>query len=271
MGLGLGLGPSLRGRRAPVSGYDPGAVALFARMTVQPDATRKQLISDRFVAGKAFSFWAKMDALWVHAAHDSQAGRMNWLAPIYDCLPINSPAFTTDRGFMGDGSSSYLDTGFNPSTAVSPKFVQDSGVLGIRSNTATAGTAGSLAGYYDTGAGTGSTINPRAIGDIFSLRLNSAAAINSGGTSMTSVGMFVSSRLNSTAIVAYREGAVFKPSTASTSQVPPNGNFRLGSINSASFRACQFSMGFVGAGLTDQEVLDMFNWFEPYRIAVGVT
>lgn len=30
-------------------------------------------------------------------------------------------------------------------------------------------------------------------------------------------------------------------------------------------------MAFVGSGFTDQEALDMYNWFETYRIAVGVT
>jgi len=248
--------------------YDPDATALFARMTVQPDATRKQLISDRFVAGKAKSFWAKLDAIWVHAAHTSEAGRFNWLGNVYNCTPFNSPAFTTDRGFMGDGSSSYLSTGFNPATAVSPKFTQNSGCMGVRSNTDNAAN-GSLAGFFDTTLSVGTSINPRATGDAITGRLNSAASTNFG-VSSSSIGMFAMSRVDSANISAYRQGSLVS-SAASASTAPPSGAFRLGAITDASFRACQFSMGWISSGLTAQEHLDLFNWFEPYRTAVGVT
>ena len=47
-------------------------------------------------------------------------------------------------------------------------------------------------------------------------------------------------------------------------------SLRIGAISATSLRACQFSMGFISGGLTEQEALDLFNWFETYRIAVGV-
>lgn len=261
------------GRPLAYSFQNAEAAALVARFAVQPDNTRKALIDGQFTAGKAKSFWAKLDALWAHAAHASDAARLNWLGSVYDCLTVNNPVFTVDRGYMGNGSSSYLDTQFNPTTAVSPHYTQDSGAVGIRSNTDNTGT-GSLAGFFDTTNQRGTTINPRvdSTNNQAAYRANqgSTAVNSSAQTSTSSIGMFVANRVGASDIRGYREGvSIAAGITAST--VLANGNIRLGSINATSFRACQFSMGYIAGGLTDQEVQDIYNWFEPYRIAVGVT
>lgn len=246
--------------------YEPEAIALFARMSVQPGTARKNLISSRITAGKAYSFWNKLDALWIHAAHDAQAARLNWLGNVYNCSTVNNPVFTTDRGYLGDGSTSYLDTGFNPTTASSPKFTQNSGTLGIRCNTNNA-ASGSLAGFYDGTKGT--TINPYD-GSTFSARLNQASATYSAaGAVTTSVGMTVVSRTGASSLALYRDG-VLKASDSMASSALANGNLRLGSISASSFRACELSMSFVASGLTAQEVQDIYNWFDVYRAAVGV-
>lgn len=256
----------------PLPVYDPLAAALFARMTVDPSLDRKTLVNDRIVAGKLKSFWAKLDALWVHAAHDAQAGRLNWLTGSYDCVPINNPSFTTDRGYMGDGSGSYLDTGFNPTTAVGANYTQNSGSLGIRSNTENVGT-GSLAGFYDTAAQRGTTINPKIDNtnqqSAFRLNTGSAGITTAAMSTPSSIGMFVANRTGSTVLSGFRDGVKIGTSSAASVALA-NGNMRLGSINASSFRACQFSMGFIAGGLTDQEAQDVFDWFEPYRAAVGI-
>lgn len=248
------------------------AAALVARFSTPADNDRKALIDGRFTVGKAKSFWAKLDALWVHAAHAAEAGRLNWLGDIYNCLPVNNPTFTVDRGYLGNGSSSYLDTQFNPASASSPKFTQDSGALGVRSNTDNTGI-GSLAGFFDTSATKGTTINPRssAVTNRATYRVNTAntALDTPDGASPSAVGMFVANRVGSADLRGYRQGILVGTSTVA-SLTPANGNFRLGSINSTSFRACQFSMGFISSGLTNQEVQDIYDWFEPYRIAVGI-
>ncbi|KQT54644.1 hypothetical protein ASG43_03390 [Aureimonas sp. Leaf454] len=267
-GLTLGLGAGALGAGGEGQGptYDPDATALFARFATQPDATRKQLISDRFVAGKAKSFWSKLDALWVHAAHAPEAGRLNWLGDIYNCIPVNNPAFTTDRGYMGDGSTSYLNTGFNPFVETAAKYSRLSGTLGVRSNTNNS-SGGSLAGFHDGGKGT--TINPRDAGNSVTFRVNQASASFTAGNG-TSVGMFCASRNGATDAVVARDGVVIQRTAIAAEAAVANGTFRLGAITNASMRACQFAMGWIGAGFTDQEITDFYNWFEPYRSAVGV-
>lgn len=102
----------------PVSGaepsFDPDAEALIARFAVQPDEDRKILIDETIVALKNAGIWDKMEVLYILAAHDGQAARQNWKADAFNATAYNSPAFAVDRGYTGDGSSSYLDSGFTP-------------------------------------------------------------------------------------------------------------------------------------------------------------
>ncbi len=99
--------------------YSPEAAALLSRMTVTPSTARKQLIDALIATLVGAGIWAKLDALYLLAAHDAQAARLNWIADRYNLTAVNSPTFTTDRGYAGTGAAMYLDTGFNPATAAS--------------------------------------------------------------------------------------------------------------------------------------------------------
>lgn len=63
------------------SGYSAEAIAYFAGMSVQPDATRKGQLDTLITSLKSAGVWAKLDALYIMAAHDAQAARVNAVAP----------------------------------------------------------------------------------------------------------------------------------------------------------------------------------------------
>lgn len=265
-GIGLRLGPPRAAPAASSAPYDPDAQALFARFEVEPEPERKRLISDRFIAGKATSWWPKLDALWVHAAHAAEAGRLNWLSSAFNCLPVNDPAFVVDRGYASDGMTSYLDTQFNPA-AGGAKFTRNSASFGLRSNT-DAGLDGGIGGFIAGGQGV--AIQPRDTANRYFFRINQSANTGPGSiASTTARGLFVVSRASASEAKLYVDGVAVLTSGAAS--VPPvNGNLRLGGVNDGSLRAAQFSMGFIGAGMTQAEVAGIRDWFEPYRIAVGV-
>jgi hypothetical protein len=99
-----------------VVGLDPDAITLIAAMTTAPDAARQQLISDHIVALKAAGVWALLDIYYIMAAHHEQASRLNWKNPAAFTLEANGGiTFTTDRGWQGNGSTGYLNTGWIPS------------------------------------------------------------------------------------------------------------------------------------------------------------
>lgn len=92
------------------SEYEAEAEALFARFTTPATGARKALINDAIKAFKDGGLWSKFDWLYMMAAETSQAARLNWVSSTYaaSLTARNSPAFTADRGYKGDGSAADL-------------------------------------------------------------------------------------------------------------------------------------------------------------------
>lgn len=104
----------------PVAGGDEAeTTALLARMTTQPDATRKGHINTLIASLKAEGIWSKLDCFFMFAAHDQQAAYLDWIA---DRTAVNvgtGPNFTAN-GYISNVASAdtnYLNTGVNASTA----------------------------------------------------------------------------------------------------------------------------------------------------------
>jgi hypothetical protein len=75
---------------------------------------REDLLDGFFVAITAAEVVEDLDAIHLTAAHAEAAARVNLLSPATGLIPVNSPVFTPDRGYTGDGVSSYLNLGIAP-------------------------------------------------------------------------------------------------------------------------------------------------------------
>src|SRR5262252_6152224 len=74
------------------SAYDSASLAIFAAFSTPPDTTRKGVIDTCVRALKSAGVWTKLDVLYLFAAADSQAARVNWKNPgTYDGTATNSP------------------------------------------------------------------------------------------------------------------------------------------------------------------------------------
>jgi len=251
-GLSLGAGVS----------YDPAASALFSRMTTPPTDARKALINAVFVAGRRDGWLAKLDGLKVRAAADSQAARLNWVADQYNCTPISSPAFTTDRGFTPDGSASYLDQGFNPTTAVGAKFVLDNAHQGAWHLTDLA-NAGAVS--FDFGNVTSRFSNSAALATL--VRANSTSAI----TSADNYNAHKVWTRDAAASWRYYNAGVISGADPRTdlSTSLTNFNFGTGRTAAASFGLNQEAVSHWGGYLTTVEVASMYAALSTYLTAVG--
>ena len=120
---------------------DPTALTLYNAMTVKPDATRFSIIDTTIRALKGqnvlglnsglIDFKSKMDWLYVCAAHDSQAGLLDWFNPTTDvAVPVNSPTFTVNSGYAGNGSSSYVAINRCPGYTAGLKYQANSAHVG---------------------------------------------------------------------------------------------------------------------------------------------
>ena len=83
-----------------------------------PSAAQQTLQNTLVTDLKTAGVWDKLDVFYVFATDgDSDYATLNWKAPSsHQTTKVNSPTFTADSGFTGDGSSSYLDTNFTIST-----------------------------------------------------------------------------------------------------------------------------------------------------------
>ena len=116
--------------------YEAEALTYFAAMSVAPDDTRKGHLNTLIASLKTAGVWAKLDGLYIMAAHDAQAARVNAVNPASVATANGTITFTTDRGYAGNGTTGYLNTGFNPTTAPSPKYARNSAHMGAWSRTA---------------------------------------------------------------------------------------------------------------------------------------
>jgi len=103
-----------------VAGYpyvNTEAESVVLAFTSEPDDTRKALIDTLVGSLKTAGIWTELDALFVLAAHDSQAALVDWKKPsTRSAVAVNAPTFAADRGYTSDGSTSRLRTNFTPST-----------------------------------------------------------------------------------------------------------------------------------------------------------
>lgn len=128
IGLGLSI-PEVAVRGLAASGFSPEATAFFARLSSQPTTARKTLYNNLIVSLKSAGVWAKLDALYLTAADVSSTALTNLVSSSYTLSPTSAPTFVADSGYHGNGTSSNLDTLFNPTTAVSPKTALNSDAM----------------------------------------------------------------------------------------------------------------------------------------------
>lgn len=242
---------------------------LFARMTTPPDDARKVLIDNCIKSLKSNGVWSKLDALWVPAAHAAQAAQLNWLSTSFTLQPVNTPTFTADRGYAGDGSSSYLDTNYNPSAG--PGFSQNNASLGVWINggTDTAISTSIVIGAFQSG---GSYITPRAAGDVVRGRMTSGTLVTTDLASNTTHGFYAFSRQNSANFVAYKNTSASSAQSATSSSIP-NLNFFLGALNNAgspaSFTDARLAFAFAGTGLSAADKTNLRTAASTYLTAIG--
>lgn len=255
----IGFAPTVT---AQASGYDGDASALFSAMTVQPDATRKARINDLVVGLKADGVWTKLDWLVLLAASTAQQALLNWRMPSKVLQSVNSPTFTVDRGFMGDGATSYLSLGeaFNASGNL---YALNSASLGVWCNLQGAKTgARPLIGSTQS---TRSYIGPANTG-AGGARINDSTTLNLGAAE-TLLGGRVFSRTGAGARAYYRDGVLSLSDTAAATAIATGPAFIL--HNGTDYADDRVPAAFSGAGLTAAEVQSIHSRINTFLTAIG--
>jgi hypothetical protein len=81
-----------------------------------PSASQRLLQEQLVIDLKDAGVWDKLDTFAVFATDgDSDFALIDWKR-LSQYTAVNSPTFTTNEGFKGDGVAAYLDNNFNPTT-----------------------------------------------------------------------------------------------------------------------------------------------------------
>lgn len=266
--LGIGLGLVQAARRKGGRLLLPEAQALAARMTTAPAPERLHLVSTLIGALKAGGVWAKLDALYILAAHHEQASRLNWVQDAYDLTAVNSPSFAADRGWQGDGATSRLAGGFLP-TGGGSRMTATSAHLGIWPLTSipvgTASTSYDVGYHTSTGNARLSIARPGSSPEraaLFAVHASAAMTIN--GTYARHLAW---SRTASDLATAYADGVAGATMSEAAGALPgsPLDVLRAGTF----YGINQIAAAHWGAGLSAAEMLTLRDALRAYLIAVG--
>lgn len=215
--------------------------------------------------------WSSFDAIWVFATQDSITALLNLVSTSYAALN-SGDTFTVNRGFQAtDGSSNHVDSGFNPITATTPKFVQNSAHISAWGTVSFGSSIQPIIGSNAGGPVQQNNIYPWYTDNNAYFRTNTAG--NAGVAHTGSAGYFLSNRSSSVQSDGYINGASVLSNGADTSVAPANLNMDITARNdNGTHRAngTQIGLATIGSSLSGGQVTSTYNRFRTYMTAVGV-
>lgn len=262
----LSLGARSGGGEAPYSFTNAEAAAYVARMSVQPDNTRKSLIDTLFGALKVgatsgTNILDKLDAIHLVAAHDAQAGLLNIISASYNLILEGDPVFTADRGYANanrfDGDA--LSLGVGTSGLVKLLSAAASASMGAWVRTTTTNQSAIISNGVTSG-NTWISLQARTSANIIAGRFMNSTAI-AGSAVGTGYGLTSFNR-NGTTWQIYKDGVAAGSGTTTAG---------ARSADILKFNGeHQYAVTFVGGQMSAAENLDFFNALNAYLTAIGV-
>jgi hypothetical protein len=224
-----------------------------------PSASQQILQNQLVVDLKDGGIWSKLDTFGVFATDgDSDFALIDWIR-LSQYTAVNSPTFTTDEGFQGNGTSSYIETNYNP-TIDAVNLSLNNASIGFYEFATTIGPTGVIAGS-DSGIDdilfTQKFVNTNGY-----LRMNDQNATARPLLANYSNGLVIGQRINSSTLEYYTPAKVLNSYTAiSTGLNNANITFLKWSMV---YGLSPISIGFLGASFTSSEIDDFYNAVNTY-------
>jgi hypothetical protein len=241
---------------------------VYDAFTNKPNAATKAAQQAFVNSLTSAGVWAKLDGLWVFATHSNDDGEalINWVDPTGTAATaVNSPTFTQYEGMAGNGSTSYINLQYNPSSDGS-NFVQDSASFGFYSNTDVNESS------WDMGARdnvNGWTQGAARNGGDSIYRVN--CLTSESWVSANSEGMFSFTRENATTIAINKNGTELDDNLNNSTGLPNYDMYICGRNNNGSpdqYTTRQYGMAFVGGFLTESELGNFYSAYNTYKTAI---
>lgn len=255
------------------SSFDSDAQAVIDAMTSTPTAGRQTLIENLVTGLKADGLWAETDYLAVLAAHDAQAASINWKDPSgAKITAVNSPTFTADQGYTGNGTSAYLRTGHVPSTDAVAASLDDAGyAYWVRTNNATTSLLWENFGAWGSLSSRRSSVQSNTFAGQTNraVRINGAAGDTVSDASVTTrTGLITVTRTGSAQTdLYYNDSSSVLSGMDSSGGFPDVEMYALARNNNGSadnYSPDQLSILWVGSGLSAAQVSNLYSHLNTY-------
>ena len=253
--------------------FDPDYQAVLDYATTQgyslPSEGQQTLQNQLVLDLKSAGVWSKLDSFGVFATDgNSDYALIDWVR-LSTMTAVNAPTFTTNQGYQGNGTSSYIDTLYNASID-SVNYIQESSSLSVYTYNTSSNGGYELGGLVTTPSTKLNQIATNRGGNIdaFSNTAVVGTRPSNGGNAR---GHFLATRNSLTTHSIYQNGTavVLNESVASTSLANVNtyilcrnlnGAYNTGSNNTVSV----FSIG----GDLSAEAADFNTAIQTYISAI---
>lgn len=266
-------GPILPGPGLPVaSGLDPATTAWVNQVVTNGGTVsggRQTIVNTFIVCLKTNSLFTTLDRYWLFAGENTQSALTDMVNLV---SATNSGAtFTANQGYAGDGSSTFVNTNYNPSTN-GVNYTQNSAVFGGQDQTNRT-TGGNLVVF---GAANGAF---NIVSDLvpFSGSSNTSAFTNSAGAdsiaATTARGSFIASRTGASAGEIYLNGSGITPIASTSSGLPPTAFFVGGVSQGGSLAGAstdQISSFFIASGWNATQAANFETCQNAMMTSIGI-
>ena len=244
------------------------ASAAFLARTSGLDTTHTNAYTALIDGLVADGVWPKLDVLHIYATQNTTTAQLNLVQSSYPATINGAPTFTADRGYTGvGGSTTYLDSGFNPTTAPSPKFTLNSAHLSVWNLTNSNTTVPAV------GDSPGTIMITNYVNSVTYCRINCAGSAGDGPNWGTT-GHFVGNRSAASGAgceTSYHNGSSGSVTVESSTSLSTRNLYSLGANGSTpSGIGHQQAMFSIGSSLSTTDATNFYNRLRTYMTSVGV-
>ena len=260
---------------AAAPAYDADAQAFFDAMGTAPNDAVKTAVDTLITNLKSDGIWAKLDALWPLNMPTLADSLLNMKDPTGTAATaVNSPTHTPYVGIAGDGSTSYINTNFAPSTN-GVNYTQNDASMGVWVYNGT-----DTANAFKVNMGTTSNpfercalINAWAATNQMRIGLNNSGQVYTNTHALTTrLGLTSLDRSLSTEIKTYRDGVLYDTLTNSSNGLPSVSLF-IGGVNASGSLSSSVNNGhacaYVGASLGSTKQAALYSRLSTFRTAMA--
>jgi hypothetical protein len=250
-----------------VQSYGPYVTAYIARLNALgytvPDATRLTSIDAMFTTIGPTTM-AKFDILYIFALNNASlqnAASLNIITPtLYQATYVNSPSYD-QMGVMGNGTTSYVNTNFNPATNGVNYTVNDASRVYYLETVPTIGT------LLEGSSPTNNRNNTFYSASSQLQRINSGSNNLNAAVDSTGVGYKALVRTTSSDVSFYNETT---KSDRTQSAVSVLSEVQTLCKNGSLFSNSEFGLFGMGASLTQAENTTIRSAYLTYRTDIGL-